>query len=62
MWTSTNKMEQLNNCDTHSQRETCAHRNDTKRLRQAGCVTNKCEDGPSYISSATMSAMDIYPY
>ena len=48
--------------DNQSQRETCAYRSDIRRQRQIAYGTKKADEGPTYISSAAVSAMDIYPY
>lgn len=62
MWTSVKDREEMSSSDNRNQRETCAYRSDIRRQRQAACKSKKTDDGPSYISSACMSAVDIYPY
>ena len=62
MWTSAKDREELKSGDNQGQRETCAYRSEIRRQRQFNYSSIKSDDGPAYVSSAAMSAMDIYPY
>lgn len=62
MWTSAKDKEEISCGDNQGQRETCAYRSDIRRQRQTSYSSKKADDGPAYISSAAMSAVDIYPY
>ena len=62
MWTSAREIEEMKCGDNQGQRETCAYRSDIRRQRQIAHGSKKADEGPAYVSSAAMSAMDIYPY
>ena len=62
MWTSTKNKNEIKSSDMKNQWETCAYRRDARRQHQTACKNGKTTDGPAYVSSPAMSAMDIYPY